>query len=657
MSLIKANAHQVGDYTLTNDAGKFIINQGTPDTVLNPVGVFGLNGLEYGSTTVESSLDALFGSAGSSFVGYKHTGTGTVARTVQSKLLESVSIADYGASPTASATQNTTAILAALADSDSVMVPNDTFVCDPFSVPSNKTLFGASRHGSILTTTSTGLLTVSNAENVVIDSLTLITTGIGYGITVFVRNSSTQIRINNCNIISSMSPFMFGDANDATAPTFVWFTNNYTYTQSRNGGIRARTGLDGSGSGLWFVNNRILISNNTTIGTNNYEDVGIETWVASTTIESNVISANYLLGGYSGITFGVGAYGIARNNRISGFSAGIEIGNTGLGAQIIDGNIIRNCKEGIKVATNGYEESVTITNNQIIFDSLNRNDYTYGIYVECQAATISNNLIYYKNGELTYTDGLSRKATGIYGRYTNNEQMVVLGNVLKNLVIGVNISQSSKSNQIIGNTFYNVFKPIEDTEGAPANYFCNNNVKEFGYCQIGRYGYFSNNDFSRSADYPNGGGASISTSPFVQTLNTVTNSIIVNNNNRFTNVASSAFAANGSYYAQVSNYDRPKVEIINGVYQVSNYSDPSAAIAILATCGLDKAGKTILEWTTNRIYVVNAAGQVQTSLPAVPATGTWSVGDIVKNSAPAVGQPKGWVCVTAPATFVSEGNL
>ena len=44
---------------------------------------------------------------------------------------------------------------------------------------------------------------------------------------------------------------------------------------------------------------------------------------------------------------------------------------------------------------------------------------------------------------------------------------------------------------------------------------------------------------------------------------------------------------------------------------------------------------------------------------AVPSTGTWQVGDYVRNNTPAVGQPKGWYCTVAgtPGTWVSEGNL
>lgn len=44
---------------------------------------------------------------------------------------------------------------------------------------------------------------------------------------------------------------------------------------------------------------------------------------------------------------------------------------------------------------------------------------------------------------------------------------------------------------------------------------------------------------------------------------------------------------------------------------------------------------------------------------AAPTTGTWYLGDRVFNSAPATGQPKGWICTVAgtPGTWVSEGNL
>lgn len=55
----------------------------------------------------------------------------------------------------------------------------------------------------------------------------------------------------------------------------------------------------------------------------------------------------------------------------------------------------------------------------------------------------------------------------------------------------------------------------------------------------------------------------------------------------------------------------------------------------------------------------NAAGKVTTYGTAAPTAGTWAVGDRCENSAPAVGSPNGWVCVTAgtPGTWQALPNL
>ena len=585
------------------------------------------------------------------------TGTAQFSRTVQARLRDTVSINDFGASPSATAAVNTAAIEAAMAASESVMVPEGTYSVNTITVPSNVSLFGSSRAGSVLTTSTSSVLDIFNVTNVTVDSLTLTSTGVSYGNTVFVHGASSQIRVRNCSITSAYRTFMAGDNSDTSGPTYVWFENNSTYTTNPDGGIRTRLGSNGTGGVMWFTNNLIVNSNNITPGPNNYEDVGIETWTPSSTIEGNVIVAENLKGGFSGITFGVGATGIARNNRIAGFSAGVEVGGTGIGAHVIDGNIIENCKEGVLVSTGGVEESVTITNNQIIMDEINRNDYTYAIYVQCQAATITNNLVYYKNGTTTYTSASSRKGTGVRGD-TNNEQLVILGNVFKNLELGIDLAATSKDIQVVGNDFYNVAHPVYDSGGSPNTYFANNNVQEFKYFQINLYANFCNNEIARSSNYPNGQGTNISSSPFVQSLNSA-NVVIVNSNNRFTNVLGTAFALDAEYYAQGLGYGRPKIEVIDGTYKVANYLDPAAAIAILGTCGFSASGKTILEWFTDITYVVNGVGLVQTYNTVIPVSGTWRRGDIVWNSMPSSGGAPGWSCTVAgtPGTWKAMANL
>jgi hypothetical protein len=79
------------------------------------------------------------------------SGSGASSRTVQAKLRETVSITDFGASTSASAATNDSAISAALAAADNVYVPEGTFAISAVvSVGYGKRLFGAGRESSVL---------------------------------------------------------------------------------------------------------------------------------------------------------------------------------------------------------------------------------------------------------------------------------------------------------------------------------------------------------------------------------------------------------------------------------------------------------------------------------------------------------------------------
>lgn len=60
-----------------------------------------------------------------------------------------------------------------------------------------------------------------------------------------------------------------------------------------------------------------------------------------------------------------------------------------------------------------------------------------------------------------------------------------------------------------------------------------------------------------------------------------------------------------------------------------------------------------------RLEFLQTPNTLTTHATAAPVAGEWKVGDRVFNSAPAIGQPKSWVCTVAgtPGTWVSEGNL
>jgi hypothetical protein len=94
--------------------------------------------VEVAGATDPSLRSDLAASSGASLVGYLPAGTGAVATDVQSKMRESVSITDKGAS-TAS-TDNATAIQAALDEAGVISFPDGEFITGPLTLLSNTTL-------------------------------------------------------------------------------------------------------------------------------------------------------------------------------------------------------------------------------------------------------------------------------------------------------------------------------------------------------------------------------------------------------------------------------------------------------------------------------------------------------------------------------------
>jgi len=92
-----------------------------------------------GATDMQAALSA---SSGSSLIGYLPAGSGAVVTNVQAKLRQTVSIADFGASPSASASVNSAAIQAAIdSGADCVHVPIGSYNISTTILIANKNGF------------------------------------------------------------------------------------------------------------------------------------------------------------------------------------------------------------------------------------------------------------------------------------------------------------------------------------------------------------------------------------------------------------------------------------------------------------------------------------------------------------------------------------
>jgi hypothetical protein len=109
------------------------------------------------------------------------------------------------------------------------------------------------------------------------------------------------------------------------------------------------------------------------------------------------------------------------------------------------------------------------------------------------------------------------------------------------------------------------------------------------------------------------------------------------------------------YYANTG-----RVDVLNPVYSGVNEKAEIAAATTYAESGWYAATPTILNTAGAKlINFYGTSGIATTYGLAAPTTGSWAEGDRVFNSAPALGQPKSWVCTLGgtPGTWRSEGNL
>ena len=111
--------------------------------------------------------------------------------------------------------------------------------------------------------------------------------------------------------------------------------------------------------------------------------------------------------------------------------------------------------------------------------------------------------------------------------------------------------------------------------------------------------------------------------------------------------------AGSSCICNVSGYARQALTSTAGTLYKVGLNSESARISVDRSVLFSEAFDN--GWFTMIYYY----GNRYSSTGGIPTQGNNVQGEIVKNMAPAIGQPKGWVCTVSgsPGTWVSEGNL
>lgn len=226
-----------------------------------------------------ATLSQLAASGGSDLIGFLQAGTGAVATTVQAKLRESVSVLDFGASPSNTSGQNTTAFQNALNAHDKIYVPDGTYLCGALTFNAGNFLLGESRENTIITYTgSTSFITGGvDLNRVGLENLVISASGTptGYGV-FFDLSTVRQPRFVNIAITGFASGIRIDDALNG------WVEQVYLGGQSASvsGSVGLQFGESPSQSGTtWQVNNVYVTGFQT----------GVKTWATASMFNTLII--------------------------------------------------------------------------------------------------------------------------------------------------------------------------------------------------------------------------------------------------------------------------------------------------------------------------------------------------------------------------------
>jgi hypothetical protein len=619
----------------------------------------------------------LASSAGAAGVGFIQSGAGAVARTVQAKLRDVVSVLDFGAvgDGVADDTTKIQAALTAAAGKALYFPASSSFyaVIDELTIPTGTTVFGDGWGSKIKQTAANKNLFVAG-KFCVIDGLHLI--GRGTGATDFTKNSGVfadlvgNFKVQNCFIEQ-----FEGSGIEVRRCRDYSITNNFLFANIWSTYLAGVPGASTADILLYSAqanSSRIIISGNFCLSNNSqgiYADAlgGNGDVIIANNVCVTLDASTCTEGGaWTEFTFTTNASALHRRHGIViGYSNQSQNGPRA----VIHGNVCRNTgwtgiyKDGISQGPVLITANVCTNNGYGVSNPLSGGIW---IYADGNERVENNYVGGFKNTDTSGSGGIS-----IYATTAPTKRTVVANNTIRDSAnCGVWIGTQAAMIDLIGNTLVDIVRdgilwiPSTGVAGVGGHRIIGNRIAR-------------NSVTVRPAIY---------LQPYASTLTIVVeNNDLIGSDNTTVNAVNCGIYFTGSTcrLAQIVNnrFDNFYYGYYNDSAWTGRDFDALLERNIVSNCNtglIIRANNNnvtvplvdnIFISTPNRFGAdgfsdaARVCERVGTRLywesTAVPSVGSWAVGDRSVNRTPASGQPKAWACTVAgtPGTWVSEGNL